>query len=171
MTNWSCRDGAGSCTPQQYGQDHNKRQADANRSMSPPRRPVTRWMQDNALGQMIADRYPRSKALKTALHIPVLSCHKISHYLLVHKEIAMFLFGGRRNISILAKEHIADYQKVELAVLLIFGFYKKLKINGVFCQVSNNQFNCDFKSVRPRNRHKLLVFNCLHQILSNFSGG
>ncbi len=35
----------------------------------------------------------------------------------------------------------------------VIWFYKRLKINGAFSKVSNNQFNCDFKSVDFNNTY------------------
>ncbi len=45
--------------------------------------------------------------------------------------------------------------------MLITGFYKRLKINGVFCYAFNNQFNCDFKSVDSKNAYNKLKLSNL----------
>ena len=48
--------------------------------------------------------------------------------------------------------------------------YKRLKINGVFCQVSNNQFNCDFKSVDSKDEYNELKISELYRLLRFFNG-
>ena len=49
--------------------------------------------------------------------------------------------------------------------MAVSWFYKRLKINAVFCQVLNNQQDCDFKSVGSNFWYNQQKTNGLEQLL------
>lgn len=54
--------------------------------------------------------------------------------------------------------------------MFINRFYKRLKINAVFCQVLNNQSDCDFKSVDFVSEYNLRKTSSLCGLLRFFNG-
>ncbi len=54
--------------------------------------------------------------------------------------------------------------------MVINRFYERLKINAVFCQVLNNQLDCNFKSVDSIFEYNPQKSNNLERLLRFFNG-